>query len=109
MKRILVLTAALSFLAAVFLITAPAPEVSAADSGNMATSAVDMTAAKKIFEETCSKCHSLDRPLGKKKDQAGWESTVSRMSMYYEKRLGQAIPQEDQAAIVQYLLSVAGK
>ena len=70
---------------------------------------VDLEAAKATFEETCSQCHALSRPLGKKKDQAQWESTVSRMSSYHERRLGGAIPEKDQKAIVQYLLSAAGK
>lgn len=70
---------------------------------------VDLKAAKTTFEQTCSQCHALSRPLGKKKDQAQWESTVSRMSSYHERRFGAAIQEKDQKAIVQYLLSVAGK
>jgi len=69
---------------------------------------VDMEAAKVTFEETCSKCHDLKRPLGKSKDQPGWERTVSRMSGYH-KRFGGPIPPEDQEAIIQYLLANAGK
>ena len=77
---------------------------------NMATAEkVDLKAAKTTFEKTCSQCHALSRPLGKKKDQAQWESTVSRMSSYHERRLGGAIPEKDQKAIIQYLLSAAGK
>ena len=74
----------------------------------MAAEQVDMEAAKTTFETTCSKCHNLKRPLGKKKDQAGWEKTVARMSSYHERQMGKAIPEEDQHAIVHYLLSVAG-
>jgi len=109
MKRLLPLTAVFFILAAAVLITAPALKVWAADSKEMAKSAVDMETAKAVFEETCSQCHALSRPLGTKKDQAGWESNVGRMSSYHERKFGKAIPQEDQAAIVQYLLSVAGK
>jgi cytochrome c5 len=75
----------------------------------MAAEPVDMEAAKVTFEATCSKCHALKRPLGKKKDQAGWESTVERMSSYHKRQKGKAISEEDQKAIIQYLLSVAGK
>jgi len=75
----------------------------------MAAESVDMVAAQATFEETCSRCHSLKRPLGKKKDQAKWEKTITRMSSYHVKREWGAIPEDDQKAIVQYLLSVAGK
>jgi cytochrome c5 len=75
----------------------------------MAAESVDMEAAKTAFDTTCSKCHNLNRPLGKKKDQAGWEKTVARMSSYHERQMGKAISEKDQHAIVQYLLGVAGK
>ena len=75
----------------------------------MAAGDVDLGAAKAVFEQTCSKCHALSRPLGKKKDQAGWESTVQRMAAYYQRKMGSPITEEDQKAIVQYLVSVAGK
>jgi cytochrome c5 len=82
---------------------------SASDTEEMAAEPVDMEAAKVTFEATCSKCHATSRPLGKKKDQAGWESTVERMSSYHKRQKGEEIPEEDRKAIVQYLLSVAGK
>jgi len=109
MKKFLPLTIVFFILAAGVLVTAPALQVQAADAKEMAAPAVDMEAAKTVFEEACSKCHALSRPLGKKKDQAGWVSTVERMSSYHERKLGKAIPAEDQTAIVQYLLSAAGK
>jgi len=68
----------------------------------------DLEAAKASFEEYCSKCHSIDRPLGKQKDRNGWETTVSRMSDYH-KRFGAPIPEETRSAIIEYLVSVAGK
>lgn len=69
---------------------------------------MDMEAAKVTFEDYCSKCHATSRPLGKKKDQAGWESTVNRMSGYH-KKFGAEIPEEDRTTIVNYLVKVAGK
>jgi cytochrome c5 len=69
---------------------------------------VDMEAAKATFETTCSKCHDLQRPLGALKGKESWEKTVSRMSGYH-KRFGGPIPDEDQKAIVEYLLVNAGK
>ena len=65
--------------------------------------------AKAIFEQTCSKCHGLDRPLGKKKDADGWKATVSRMSENHKAKFGEPISAEDQSQIRLYLLRVAGK
>ena len=90
------------------LVFAVVPFVVTADEAAPAGEKVDMEAAKVNFEETCSKCHDLKRPLGKTKDQASWERTVGRMSGYH-KRFGGPIPDADQAAIVQYLLVNAGK
>jgi mono/diheme cytochrome c family protein len=35
---------------------------------------------KNTFEAKCSKCHGIDRPLGKSKSAADWLATVQRMS-----------------------------
>jgi len=100
MYRTLLAITVVSLIIMVGGVTAPAEQ---AGSGE-----VDMEAAKATFEETCSKCHALSRPLGKKKDQAGWEKTVSRMSGYH-KKFGAEIPEEDRNTIIQYLVKVAGK
>lgn len=57
-------------------------------------------AAKAVFERTCSRCHGLDRPLGKFFDKAGWEALVDRM-----KRNGAAFTDGERAQIVSYLLT----
>jgi hypothetical protein len=69
---------------------------------------IDLEAAKATFEGYCGKCHDLDRALGKKKDKDGWEKTVERMSGYH-KRFGNRIPEEDEDAIIEYLVREAGK
>ncbi len=92
----------------VLAVFAIVPLAVTADETAPAGEQIDMEAAKVTFETTCSKCHALQRPLGKSKDQAGWERTVSRMSGYH-KRFGGPIPEGDQNAIVQYLLENAGK
>lgn len=60
-------------------------------------------AAKGVFERTCSRCHGLDRPLGKTFDKAGWEALVDRM-----KRNGAAFTDGERAQIVSYLLTKNG-
>ena len=109
MKKLFPLGLAILVLFAVAITFVTMDTVRASDAKEMAVEPVDLEAAKVTFEATCAKCHATSRPLGKKKDQAGWESTVLRMSSYHERQMGQAISEEDQNAIVQYLLSVAGK
>lgn len=109
MKTMFPLAIAVVILFAVSMTLVAVDTSVAGETKEMAAQTVDMEAAKATFETTCSKCHALSRPLGKMKDQAGWESTVGRMSSYHKNRLGQEISEEDQRAIVQYLLSVAGK
>lgn len=64
----------------------------------------DREKARQLFEAKCSQCHSLDRPLKKNKDRAGWERTVGRMKGY----AGGAISEADAATIVEYLVRVRG-
>src|SRR5580700_3105408 len=41
--------------------------------------AIDMSLAAATMEKRCSKCHTLDRVAGARKDARGWLTTVSRM------------------------------
>ncbi|MCJ7501065.1 hypothetical protein MUP29_12520 [bacterium] len=109
MKRLFPLGLAILVLFAVAITFVTMDIVRASDAKEMAAEPVDLEAAKVTFEDVCSKCHATSRPLGKKKDQAGWESTVLRMSSYHERQMGGPVSDDDQKAIVQYLLSVAGK
>ena len=109
MKKFFPFAIALLVLVAVPMTLMATGTSSGTEAQEMSTEPVDMDAAKVTFEATCSKCHALKKPLGKKKDQAGWESTVERMSSYHKRQKGKAISEEDQKSIVQYLLSVAGK
>ncbi len=65
--------------------------------------AVDLEKSKEVFGDLCSKCHSLKRPLGKTKDQAGWKKTVDRMNKNSKKRFGKGISTPNQRMIVNYL------
>ena len=59
-----------------------------------------LTKAKAVFERACGTCHSLDRPLSKTFDRAGWEKTVERMHAN-----GAQVSVEEQAQVVAYLLT----
>ena len=109
MKKVFPIALSIFILLAVSMTIVAVDSSTAGEAKEMAVQEVDMDAAKVTFEATCSKCHATSRPLGKKKDQKGWESTVERMSSYHKRQKGGPISDEDQKAIVQYLLSVAGK
>lgn len=53
---------------------------------------------KALFENSCGKCHSLDRPKSKKKTTEEWETTVLRM-----KKGGAPITDDEAKLIVNYL------
>lgn len=38
-----------------------------------------LAAGKKLYEQTCASCHTLERSLGRQADKAGWESTIKKM------------------------------
>ena len=109
MKKFMPLTILIIVLVAVPLTLMAMDSAPKVEAKEMAAQEVDLEAAKVTFEDVCSRCHATSRPLGKKKDQAGWERTVTRMSSYHKNKKGGPISEEDQNAIVQYLVSVAGK
>jgi cytochrome c5 len=69
-----------------------------------AVAANDEQAAKVLFETKCSVCHDINRPLGKKKDRAGWERTVKRM----QGKRADLISDAEVEIIVNYLAEVRG-
>jgi cytochrome c5 len=62
--------------------------------------AEQLTQAKAVFERACGACHSLDKPLSKTFDKAGWEKTVERM-----RTNGAKVTAEEAAQVVAYLLA----
>ncbi len=112
MRRFVIVFSAIAILVAVPMIISAAGQDGAVvkvavHEGSSATTSlpeeVDFERAKSIFQKTCSQCHSLKRPLGKKKKRAGWEKTVNRMNKNSMKRFGKGIPPLDRAEIVNYL------
>jgi mono/diheme cytochrome c family protein len=60
--------------------------------------------AKALFENKCSTCHSIKRPMSKKKTEAKWTKTVSRM-----RKWGCALTDDEAKIIVDYLFKNYGK
>ena len=65
----------------------------------------DLSAAKALFEDKCNFCHSMERPLSKNKDRAGWTETVKRMQSKEPDRLSDS----DVKTIIDYLTAIRGK
>jgi len=91
-KRVIVGVLCAAFLLPVLLVASPA----GAEAGD--------PEAKALFEEKCSVCHPLSRPLGKNKDLAGWKKTVTRMQQVN----GCDITDAEAKAIIDYLVQVRG-
>ena len=71
------------------------------DAIDMPPTAIDMKLAAGLMENRCSRCHTLDRVAGSRKDARGWLSTVDRMRAFPDS----GISDEDSRIIVSYLVS----
>lgn len=60
---------------------------------------------KSLFEQKCGLCHSIKRPMSKKKTKEKWEKTVMRM----KNTNGCPITDEQAEAIIRYLSQRYGK
>lgn len=58
-------------------------------------------ADRRLFEESCARCHSLEIPLSKRKSEAGWRKTVWVM-----RQRGAQLTDEESEGIVRYLARV---
>ena len=59
--------------------------------------------SKKLYEDNCSTCHSLERPGSMRKSYDGWLSTVHRMTVY-----GAEFSDEEAEHIAAYLAQEHG-
>lgn len=85
--------------AAFFLACSSGPPMKAPEPADPA-----LKGAKTLFESRCSKCHSADRALGKKKTAEEWTKTVDRM----QAKSGSGISVSEAKDIAKYLTAVAG-
>ncbi len=53
-----------------------------------------------VVQRRCAVCHTLERVETAKKDEAAWNATIDRM-----RTLGAVVSAEEQAEIIEYLLS----
>src|SRR5580698_2360256 len=71
------------------------------DTIDLPPAAIDLNTAAATMEKRCSKCHTLDRVAGARKDARGWLATVNRMSGLPDS----GISEDDSRIIVSYLAS----
>jgi ferredoxin-NADP reductase/mono/diheme cytochrome c family protein len=62
---------------------------------------IDLRASEALMQKRCSRCHTLDRIIGARKDAAGWSATINRMRTFP----GSHISEEEAATILSYLVT----
>src|SRR5579864_1427510 len=62
---------------------------------------IDVNRATDLMQRRCSRCHTLDRVVGARKDAQGWIATVNRMRAM----TGAGISDSDAQTIISYLAS----
>lgn len=60
---------------------------------------IDLRASEALMQKKCSRCHTLDRVIGARKDAAGWSSTINRMRALP----GSHISEDEAKTILSYL------
>jgi hypothetical protein len=68
---------------------------------DMGSAKIDMQASEELMQRRCSRCHTLDRVIGARKDARGWLATVDRMRALP----ASGISERDEKVILSYLLS----
>lgn len=60
--------------------------------------------ARERFEQACSRCHSLDLPLHRRKSLEGWRQTVRAMRAH-----GARLTDEEADEVARYLTQIRGR
>jgi mono/diheme cytochrome c family protein len=60
----------------------------------------DFIEGKEAFEENCMECHSLEWPLAKITDRAGWEETLTKMA-----NTGAVLSKKNRRQVLEYLIA----
>jgi ferredoxin-NADP reductase len=67
----------------------------------MGSTRIDMQSSESLMQRRCSRCHTLDRVLGARKDARAWLGTINRMRALP----GSGISEPDATIILSYLIS----
>ena len=60
----------------------------------------DFIEGKEAFEENCIECHSLEWPLAKITDRAGWEETLTKMA-----NTGAVLSKKNKRQVLEYFIA----
>ena len=60
----------------------------------------DFIEGKEAFEDNCMECHSLEWPLEKITDRAGWEETLTKMA-----NTGAVLSKKNRRQVLEYLIA----
>ena len=70
-------------------------------STNARSQQIDLRSSEALMQKKCSRCHTLDRVIGARKDATGWSATINRMRTLP----GAHISTEDATTILSYLVA----
>jgi glycine betaine catabolism B len=84
-----------------YLLRAASPKDTSSPVINASSQTTDLRASEALMQKRCSRCHTLDRVIGARKDVAGWTATVHRM----QNLPGSHISEDDAGAILSYLVA----
>lgn len=74
--------------------------VAAYAQGNEPLTYKDFIEGKEAFEDNCMECHSLEWPLEKITDRAGWEETLTKMA-----NTGAVLSKKNRRQVLEYLIA----
>jgi ferredoxin-NADP reductase/mono/diheme cytochrome c family protein len=78
-----------------------AKEISPVPTAKVSSQQIDLRDSEALMQKKCSRCHTLDRVIGARKDTTGWLATVNRMRALP----GSHISQDDATTILSYLVT----
>ncbi len=84
-----------------YLLRATSPKDTSPPVINVSSQAIDLRASEALTQKKCSRCHTLDRVIGARKDAAGWTATVHRM----RNLPGSHISEDNATTILSYLVA----
>jgi mono/diheme cytochrome c family protein len=79
----------------------PAKDISPVPTTNVSSQELDPRDSEALMQKKCSRCHTLDRVIGARKDATGWSATVNRMRALP----GSHISDDDATTILSYLVT----
>src|SRR4051812_9691503 len=68
---------------------------------NASSQQIDLRDSEALMQKKCSRCHTLDRVIGARKDAKGWSATINRMRALP----GSHISEDDATTILNYLVA----